>query len=73
MKIGDAMWGEGKDDMGRSLWVNLSLARTIRRDPTGRCTWITFEKEHAVSVVDGVEDLLSSATNPRSLKTRPQR
>jgi hypothetical protein len=73
MKIGEAVWGEAKDDMGRSVWLNLSLARAIRRDPTGRCTWVMFDKEHAVAVVDGVEDLIASAAHTRPLKTRPQR
>ncbi len=62
MKIGDAVWGEGKDDMGRSVWVNLSQARVIRRDPKGRYTLVTFDKEHTVSLVDRVEDLIAGAT-----------
>ena len=45
MNIGDAVWREAKDEMGRSIWINLSLARSIRRDPTGRRTLVTFDKD----------------------------
>ena len=69
MNIGDAVWREAKDEMGRSIWINLSLARSIRRDPTGRRTLVTFDKEHIVSVEDKVEDLMSCATPPSA--TRP--
>ena len=69
MKVGDAAWREAKDDMGRSVWLNLSLARTIRRDPAGRCTWVMFDKEHTVAVQDGVDHLIGGGT--RSSATRP--
>ena len=70
MNIGNAVWRKAKDEMGRSLWINLSLARSIRRDPTGRCTWVTFDKEHIVAVEDKIEDLMTDAT-PQSA-TRPR-
>jgi hypothetical protein len=71
MNIGDAVWREARDGMGRSVWINLSLARSIRRDPTGRCTWVTFDKEHSVAVDDRVDDLMAGATTTLSA-TRPR-
>jgi hypothetical protein len=70
MKIGDAVWREARDDMGRPTWVNLSLARTIRRDPKNHCTWVVFDKEHAVAVADAIDDLLAGAVRPAA--TRPR-
>jgi hypothetical protein len=70
MKMNDAVWREAKDEMGRSVWVNLSLARTIRRDSKKHCTWISFDKDHAVAVVDSVDILIGGAT--RSTASRPR-
>ena len=56
MNMNGAAWREAKDDMGRSVWLNLSLARSIRRDPKGRGTWVTFDNEHTISVESTVED-----------------
>jgi len=70
MKMGDSVWREARDEMGRSVWVNLSLARTIRRDPKNHCTWISFDKDHAVAVVDGVDVLIGGATRPTASRPR---
>jgi hypothetical protein len=70
MNIGDAVWREARDEMGRSVWINLSLARTIQRDPKGRCTWVTFDKQHIVAVDDRVDDLMGGETKPSA--TRPR-
>ena len=67
--MGNAVWREARDEMGRSVWVNLSLARTIRRDSKKNCTWISFDKDHAVAIVDGVEVLIGGAT--RTTSRRP--
>jgi len=72
MNMQSAVWREAKDDMGRSVWLNLTLARSIRRDPKGRGTWVTFDNEHTISVESTVEDLLvcsapQTARRPRDL------
>jgi hypothetical protein len=56
------IWREAKDDMGRSVWLKLSLARCIRRDPKGRSTVVTFDNAHAVTVETPVNDLISNTT-----------
>ena len=65
------VWREAKDDMGRSIWINMSLACCIRRDPKGRCTLVTFDKEHTLAVDSTVNDLMSGATRPAPTK-RPR-
>jgi hypothetical protein len=69
MKMGDSVWREASDEMGRSVWINLSLARTIRRDSRKHCTWVSFDKDHVVAVVDGIEVLIGGAT--RTTARRP--
>ena len=70
MKTSDAHWTEAKDEMGRTVWVNLSLARTIRRDPTGRCTLIAFDKDHVLGVQELTDRLIEAA--PRTTAARPR-
>jgi hypothetical protein len=70
MNMQSAVWREAKDDMGRSVWLNLSLARSIRRDPKGRGTWVTFDNEHTVSVETTVEDLVACATPTQAKRPR---
>jgi hypothetical protein len=70
MKASDALWTEAKDEMGRTVWVNLSLARTIRLDPTGRCTLIAFDKDHVLGVQDPIDRLIDAT--PRTTAARPR-
>jgi hypothetical protein len=70
MKTSDTHWAEAKDEMDRTVWVNLSLARTIRRDPTGRCTWIAFDKDHVLGVQETIDRLIGTAT--RTTAARPR-
>ncbi len=56
------IWREAKDDMGRALWINMSLARSIRRDPKGRSTVVMFDNAHAIAVDTPVNDLISETT-----------
>jgi hypothetical protein len=69
LTMGNEGWREARDEMGRSVWINLSLARMIRRDSRKNCTWISFDKDHAVAVVDGVAALIDGAA--RSTSRRP--
>jgi hypothetical protein len=69
LNMGNAVWREARDEMGRAIWVNLTLARTMRRDSKKHCTWISFDKDHTVAVVDGAEALIDGA--PRSTSRRP--
>ena len=54
MNINGVVWREAKDEMGRSVWINVSLARTIRRDPKGRGTLVSFDHQHSISVETAV-------------------
>jgi hypothetical protein len=67
-KIDDA--GSGRLAAASDLINNLSLARTIRRDSKNHCTWISFDKDHAVAVVDGVDALIGGATRPTASRPR---
>jgi hypothetical protein len=68
--MGNAVWREARDEMGRAVWVNLALARTMRRDSKKYCTWISFDKDHVLAVVDGVEELIDGETRTRSRRPR---
>jgi hypothetical protein len=77
MNINNVVWREAKDEMGRSVWINVSLARTIRRDPKGRGTLVSFDHQHSISVETAVNDLLSGAPapamRPRDFDSEPTR
>jgi len=79
MNINNVVWREAKDEMGRSVWINLSLARTIRRDTKSRGTLVTFDHQHAVAVETAVNDLISGppapapAMRPRDFDSEPTR
>ena len=70
MKSGNSVCREARDEMGRSDWVNVSLARTIRRDSKKHCTLVWFDKDHAIAVVDGVDVLIGGATPPTASRPR---
>jgi len=72
MNNNNLIWREAKDDMGRPVWINMSLARCIRRDPKGRCTLVTFDKEHTVAVDTTIHDLISIATPQPPPARRPR-
>jgi hypothetical protein len=67
--MGNSVWREARDEIGRSVWINLSLVRTLRRDSRKHCTWISFDKDHVVAVADGIEALIGGA--PRTTSRRP--
>jgi hypothetical protein len=64
MNINGLVWREAKDEMGRSVWINMSLARTVRRDPKSRGTLVTFDHQHSITVETAVNDLMSAAPAP---------
>ena len=61
--MNNSIWREAKDDMGRSVWLNMALARSIRRDPKGRSTLVTFDNAHAIAVDTSVSDLISETSS----------
>jgi hypothetical protein len=66
MQLGDVIWARDTSPDGAEVWVNLSIARVIRRDEGQRVTVIEFDQEHLMHVTDAVDGLLADATLPQA-------